>query len=284
MKRSLAFVEARRQKILATLNANPDCKVQELAQQYAVSALTIRRDLDALAQEGLLKRVYGGVTLTAPERHVQNLRERCKRALAARAAACIEEGDTLFINSSSTALLTLDYVKERRITTITNNGKAIHLNLDSRIKLVLTGGHIQFPKEALTGEFAMRNLEKVTAQKAIMGFSGVSLEGGLTTSNLDEVAINEMMLRRATDKIVVVVESCKLGRDSTFVSGELAQLSHLITDDQADPAFVEALNKRGIQVTLVAVAGDPSRQYPGSFCGKSRIFCRNCLPSVCGLR
>lgn len=83
------------------------------------------------------------------------------------------------------------------------------------------------------------------------------MEGGLTTSNLDEVAINEMMLRRATDKIVVVVEeSCKLGRDSTFVSGELAQLSHLITDDQADPAFVEALNKRGIQVTLVAVAGD----------------------------
>ena len=240
MKRSLAFVEARRQKILATLIANPDCKVQELAQQYAVSAVTIRRDLDALAQEG----------------HAQNLRERCKRALAARAAACIEEGDTLFINSSSTALLTLDYVKERRITTITNNGKAIHLNLDPRIKLVLTGGHIQFPKEALTGEFAMRNLEKVTAQKAIMGFSGVSLEGGLTTSNLDEVAINDMMLRRATDKIVVVVESCKLGRDSAFVSGELAQLSHLITDDQADPAFVEALNKRGIQVTLVAVAGD----------------------------
>jgi len=110
------------------------------------------------------------------------------------------------------------------------------------------------PVLALTGEFALRNLEKVTAQKAIMGFSGVSLQGGLTTSNVDEVAINEMMLRRATEKVLVVVESRKLGRDSTFVSGELAQISHLITDSDADPAFVEALDKRGIQVTLVEVA------------------------------
>ena len=254
MKRSMAFVEARRQKILETLAANPECKVQDLADAQNVSTLTIRRDLDALARRGFLTRFYGGAALAETVRRESPRQERCKHAIAARVAACIHEGDTIFINSSSTALLTLDYVKERRITTITNNGKAIHLDLDPRIKLILSGGHAQFPKEALTGEFALRNLEKVTAQKAIMGFSGVSLQGGLTTSNVDEVAINEMMLRRATEKVLVVVESRKLGRDSTFVSGELAQISHLITDSDADPAFVEALDKRGIQVTLVEVA------------------------------
>ena len=254
MKRSMAFVEARRQKILETLAANPECKVQDLADAQNVSTLTIRRDLDALARRGFLKRFYGGAALAETVRRESPRQERCKHAIAARAAACIHEGNTIFINSSSTALLTLDYVKERRITTITNNGKAIHLDLDPRIKLILSGGHAQFPKEALTGEFALRNLEKVTAQKAIMGFSGVSLQAGLTTSNVDEVAINEMMLRRATEKVLVVVESRKLGRDSTFVSGELAQISHLITDSDADPAFVEALDKRGIQVTLVEVA------------------------------
>ncbi|MDO4642853.1 MAG: DeoR/GlpR family DNA-binding transcription regulator [Cardiobacteriaceae bacterium] len=253
MKKSLAFVEARRRKILEKLALNPSCKVQELADLYAVSALTIRRDLDVLAQRGVLKRFYGGATL---EQHVQQentLQEVYKRAIAQRAAECIHEGDTLFINSSSTALQTLDYVKDKRITVITNNGKAIHRNLDPRIKLVLTGGHIQFPKEALTGEFAMQSLERVTAQKAVMGFSGVSLQGGLTTSNLDEVAINEMMLRRATEKVVVLVESRKLNYVSNFVSGNLDRVSHLITDTHADPTFVEALDKRGICVTLVQI-------------------------------
>lgn len=254
MKKSVAFVETRRQQILAALTQHPGLKVRDLAVRHGVSALTIRRDLDALAAQGVLNRTYGGAALTQADASAHdNAQEDGKRALAARAAACIREGDTIFINSSSTALLALDYVRERHITAITNNGKAIHQSLDPRIKLVLTGGHIQFPKEALTGEFALRNLEKVTAQKAVMGFSGVSLDGGLTTSNLDEVAINEMMLRRATEKVVVVVESRKLGHDSTFRSGELAAVSHLITDSGADAAFIAALNRRGIKVTLVGV-------------------------------
>jgi hypothetical protein len=254
MKKSVAFVKTRRQQIMTMLAQHPELKVRELATRHGVSALTIRRDLDALAAQGLLNRIYGGAALVSTDTIMHdNTQEQNKRALGARAAACIHEGDTLFINSSSTALLTLEYVRECHITAITNNGKAIHQNLDPRIKLVLTGGHIQFPKEALTGEFALRNLEKVTAQKAVMGFSGISLEGGLTTSNLDEVAINEMMLRRATEKVVVVVESHKLGHDSTFRSGELAAVSHLITDSGADTEFVTELGRRGIKVTLVDV-------------------------------
>lgn len=256
MKKSVAFVETRRQQILAALAQHPGLKVRDLAVRHGVSALTIRRDLDALAAQGLLNRTYGGAALTPADAIAHdNAQEDGKRALAARAAACIHEGDTVFINSSSTALLTLEYVRECHITAITNNGKASQQNLDPRIKLVLTGGHIQFPKEALTGEFALRNLEKVTAEKAVMGFSGVSLDGGLTSANLDEVAINEMMLRRTTGKVVVVVESRKLGHDSNFRSGELAQVSHLITDSGAGAEIIAELARRGIKVTLVDVAG-----------------------------
>ena len=112
-----------------------------------------------------------------------------------------------------------------------------------------------FPKEAADRRVRAAQSRKSDGAKGeLWASAGVSLQGGLTTSNVDEVAINEMMLRRATEKVLVVVESRKLGRDSTFVSGELAQISHLITDSDADPAFVEALDKRGIQVTLVEVA------------------------------
>ena len=68
MKRSMAFVEARRQKILETLAANPECKVQDLADAQNVSTLTIRRDLDALARRGFLKRFYGGAALARTAR------------------------------------------------------------------------------------------------------------------------------------------------------------------------------------------------------------------------
>lgn len=252
MKNNINIVNTRREKIINILKAKKSIKVTDLSEIFEVSPLTIRRDLDHLTKLGLVERFHGGANLVEEPVDKENMiLNQKKTAIAKKASEYINDNETIFINSSSTALLTLQYLKDKRVTVITNNGKALGLDIDSKISLVLTGGDIKFPKAALTGEFAVRNLSKVTANRSIIGVSGLSFEMGLTSFFLDEVAVNELMLTRVSEGSIVVADSSKLGLNQTFVSGQVSAISMLITDSDADRVFIEKLEKMGIQVILV---------------------------------
>ncbi|GMG95365.1 DeoR/GlpR family DNA-binding transcription regulator [Tepidimicrobium xylanilyticum] len=252
MKNNMNIVNSRREKIMNILKTERSIKVADLSEILEVSPLTIRRDLEYLAKLGLIERFHGGANLVEEPIDKENMiLSQKKNAIAKKAAEFINDNETIFINSSSTALLTLQHLKDKRVTVITNNGKALGLDIDSKISLVLTGGDIKFPKAALSGEFAISNLSKVTATRSIIGVSGLSFEMGLTSFYLDEVAVNQLMLTRVSEGAIVVTDSSKLGRNETFVSGEISTISMLITDRDADRAFVEKLEKMGIQVILV---------------------------------
>lgn len=251
MKVSTSIVDIRRKKIIDILKNEKSASVTALSKVFDVSPLTIRRDLDYLVKLGLIERFHGGAKIIEKPLDRENMiLEEKKNAIAKKAAEYISDDETIFINSSSTALLTLKYIKDKRVTVITNNGKALALDIDDKISLVLTGGNIRFPKEVLTGEFAINNLSKVTAAKSIIGVSGLCLEVGLTSPNLDELAVNELMLSRITGDAIVVADSSKLGVNNTFVSGAISDMSMLITDSDADRVFIEELENRGVRVIL----------------------------------
>lgn len=247
----MSIVDIRRQKIISMLKKEKSTSVSKLSKIFEVSPLTIRRDLNYLMELGLIERFHGGARIIEEPIDKENMIVKQKKnAIAKKAAEYINNDETIFINSSSTALLVLKYLKDKRVTVITNNGKALALDIDNKVSLVLTGGNIRFPKEALTGEFAVNNLSKVTATKSIIGISGLSFDMGLTSPNLDEVAINELMLSRVTEGAIIVAESSKLGLNNTFVSGAISDISMLITDSDADRIFIEKLEGMGIRVIL----------------------------------
>jgi len=254
MKNNRTFIENRRKKIIEALERHGSIKVEALSEELHASPLTIRRDLDQLEQLGLIERHYGGATLRE-KTSVQGLsgsdNTLHKHAIAQRAAQFVADGDTIFINSSSTALLMLKYITSKMVTVITNNGKTIFHDSRDDINIVLTGGELRTPKEAMVGEFALNNLNRVTAVKSFLGCSGLTSEEGFTTAAMHEVAINQLMLSRVTGKRYILADHTKIGRKHSFISGSPDQISCIITDTEADKTVLDSLAALGIEIIQV---------------------------------
>lgn len=254
MKRSRALVENRRNKVLVALKNNGFVKVGELAEELQVSPLTIRRDLQYLEDQKKLERFYGGATvierdsdLTMEEDEVNVYR----RKIAQYAATLVEDGDTIFINTSSTALQMIKYIKGKRVIVITNNGKAIYTEHSSDVSVILSGGELREIKEAMVGEFATNNISRVTAKKSFIGCTGLSVESGMTTETLSEVNINRLMLERVTGTSYILADHTKIGRNSSFVSCPTAGILNVITDEKASSEEVQGLRENEINVIQI---------------------------------
>lgn len=260
MKRSRALVENRRNKVLQALKSNGFVKVQELAEELQVSPLTIRRDLQYLEDEKKLERFYGGATVTERAQEFDMEQDEVKiyrERIAQYAASLVEDGDTIFINTSSTALQMIKYIKDKRVTVITNNGKAIYTEHSSKISVILSGGELREIKEAMVGEFAANNISKVTAKKSFIGCSGLSVESGMTTEILSEVNINQLMLQRVTDSSYILADHTKLGRNSSFVSCPTESILNIITDEKAPQEILEGFRENEIKITQISKDGQP---------------------------
>lgn len=254
MKNPMKIIETRRKEILKLLEENPSLNAQELSEHFKVSALTIRRDFQYLEDRNCIQRFYGGVHLVEGFRDKDKrdtLIERRKNLIAKKAAEFIENGDTIFINTSTTALLILKYLKGKKVNVITNNANAVYVQKDHNINVLLTGGELREPKESMVGEFAYNNLMRVSANKCFMGCSGISASAGMTTAVLAEVAINELMFRQCTGTSFVLAESSKVGHNHSFVSSALNKIDILITDDHANHEACESIHEKGVKVIKI---------------------------------
>jgi DeoR family transcriptional regulator, fructose operon transcriptional repressor len=256
MKRHKKLVDERRNQLLFELSISPNIKVDELAQRLRVSPLTVRRDLQFWEDKERISRHYGGATLIETFQqscNVNDIKELRKNAIAKKAAEFVDDGDTIFVNTSSTALLILKYIKHKRVNVITNNANAIFIQKDNLISVLLTGGELREPKESMVGEFAYNNLSRVSANKAFIGCSGISAQVGMTTAVLAEVAINEVMLRQCTGPRFVLADSTKVGHNHSFVSSSINKIDYLITDNAASEEYLVQLRDKNVKIIQVEV-------------------------------
>lgn len=252
MKREQACVESRRNRIIETIRANSEVRVDELAQVLGVSLITIRRDLQYLEDQKMLIRTYGGaVSVMAKDDNMDEV-QIYRKLIARFAAKFVTANDSLFINTSSNALQILDYISCENVTVITNNGKAICYEHPHGINVVLTGGELRHPKDAMVGDFALRNLKPIYAKKAFVGCSGISAENGMTTEIFNEVSINELMIDHATQDVFVLADHTKIGINSSFVSCPIKKIKYLITDEKAPKESLDLIREKKVQVYQVS--------------------------------
>jgi DeoR/GlpR family transcriptional regulator of sugar metabolism len=248
MRTKASVVNGRREKIFQIVNQAGFAKVNDKAERMMVSPLTIRRDLEALKKEKKIDRFYGGASLVKYEDGGEgNIFSSGytlnKLAIARYAAGLVEDGDTIFINTSSTALAILPCITARHVTVITNNVKAINQERPKDMILVFTGGELRIPKEAMVGDFAMNNLNRVTAAKCFLGCNGINAVEGVTTAVLQEATINNLMLTRVNGPRYILADKSKIGRRLNFIYGQLKDITSLITDTEAPDAVIEELRK-----------------------------------------
>ncbi|SHJ15470.1 transcriptional regulator, DeoR family [Clostridium cavendishii DSM 21758] len=250
------IVSNRRNDILSYLQEHKVAKTNELSELLSISPLTVRRDLQSLEEEGLVKRFYGGVSLIENPIVTSSISNPptvslTKKALAKYAASLVNDGDTIFINSSSTALLLLEYLDKKQVVVVTNNGNALKSKVGPNVELVLTGGELHGRKRSMVGDFATLILSMVTADKCFLGVSGISSDSGISTSVLKETLINKKMIERCNGPIYILADSSKVEKHHNFSSGDITDISHLITDDNVSNDQIAAFNSKNVEVITI---------------------------------
>lgn len=247
-----SFVAKRREEIVKLLKEDEEVAVADLAERFGTSPLTIRRDFDYLQEQGILLRSYGMARLTATYADASGSRRaQAKQSIARRAAEFIEDGDTVFINTSSTALAVIDFISAHGVTIVTNNGRVLGKTIPSNITVILTGGEVRVPKWSMTGDFTLDTIAQIKAPKSILGCSGISVQRGLTTIVAQEMRVNALMLEQSEQRIIVV-DSSKLGKDSSFRYGDVDQIDTLITDRAAPDDQIVSFRRSGVEEVLAA--------------------------------
>jgi len=253
-----SLLKARRQQtILDIARVDKQVTVTELSKRFAVSEITIRRDLRELRDAGVLQRTHGGAvvpTSVPPELPVlqRSSQERIyKEAIGRAAAALVQDGDSIFIGSGTTAQCLVPYLADRRDLTVITNALNIATDLASAtgITLVVTGGVLRVSELSLVGHLTSKSLQELRVDKVIVGMRTVSLEAGLTNDYLMEVVTDRAIIEMSPE-LIVLADHTKFGRVASAYIAPVERVAVLVTDWMTDDNTVERMRQMGIRVIV----------------------------------
>lgn len=222
------LTEERHKFILKKLAQEAIVKSQELMKELNCSESTIRRDLAALEQQGLLVRVHGGAKraykfeqeLAVTEKTLKNVQE--KKEIAALAASLVKDGDTIFLDAGTTTLYMIPFLKDKQVQIVTNAVQHASLLTDQHNKVVLIGGVLKATTKAVVGAIATEQLSQYRFTKSFLGINGIDLEYGLTTPDPEEAAVKKQAMANS-DNVYVLADKSKFNK-VTFV--QVGTLDH----------------------------------------------------------
>lgn len=248
----------RRNQIEKIITENKSVLVVELAKQFDVTTETIRGDLEKLEKQGVLIRTYGGATLAEPAEPEMNISERDvinyegKQRIGKTAAKLIKDGDTIFLDSSTSALHLARHIKSKvGITVITNAGKIVtELAGCDRIRVICVGGNLEPKNMSFVGRVANESIrENYFADKCFFSCRGLSESKGLADSNEYEADVKKAMLDHCNYS-VFLCDHKKIGRLGVPTLGGLDRVDCMITDRQLNEAWTERVNENEVKVII----------------------------------
>jgi DeoR family transcriptional regulator, aga operon transcriptional repressor len=250
--------EERRRAILDFLNRDGRVLVVDLARQFETSQVTIRKDLETLHEQGLLHRTHGGAlpsrdgALADPTlREKEKLHRREKLRIAEAAAAMVQEGHVVILDSGTTTTAIARALRNFHNLTIVTNAVNIASELvGADVEVILTGGTLRKNSFSLVGPIAEDMLRRLNADVLFLGVDGFDVHYGLTTPNLLEAKVNRVMVE-ISRKVIAVCDASKFGRRSLSQILPPNALDQVITDRSAPKSDIKALKELGVEVTLV---------------------------------
>lgn len=250
--------EARRQLIMEMLAERGAIQVEELALKYAVSKMTIHRDLDDLENEGLLRKVRGGATIEAGMQFESDFRFRerqdneAKERIASEALKLIEPGMTIIINDGSMAsVLGSMLITKRPLTVITNNAAIIDaLRNQNGIYLIALGGNYSPKFNGFFGLLTEQNLANLRADIAFLSSPAVT---GNNVFHMDgEVVRTKRAMLSAATKSCLMVNHSRFDHVALHLLANLEEFDWVIADQNPSESVVAGLKESGISLTVPA--------------------------------
>ena len=251
------FPEERRVEILKLINRDGRVAVTDLSQLFGVSEVTIRTDLQVLSEQSMLLRTHGGAViynrvpdLSLTLRRQQQVTE--KDRIGAASAALVNNGDAIFLDTSSTALALAQHLKQQRDITVLTNSLAIsQYFLDvPGVTVVMPGGIMQRDTVSLIGTEGLDFLSRFNIQKGFFGAHGINIPEGLTDVSAAEAEVKRQIIATCRE-VIAILDGTKWGRVGLASFARLEDLHCIITDTQAPVAQVDQVRALGIHVMLV---------------------------------
>ncbi len=248
----------RRQSLLDILRKQPGLRVSELAMALDVSEGTVRNDLNALEQQGLLTRVHGGAVLNQQDQFQNNSFIRryqqnaaAKLAIAREAAALVNDDASILLDASSTAhYFAKALSKHQRLRVMTNGFEvARELAQNTTNTVILIGGIVNNEPASVTGLLSEHIIEELHIQKAFLSCSGFSLERGMTEVHLAEAQLKRKVIE-SSQELFALVDSSKFGKEDLTSFARPEKISRLFTDQHLPSDWVERLKQAGIEFTI----------------------------------
>jgi DeoR/GlpR family transcriptional regulator of sugar metabolism len=251
----------RRARILERIERNGGASVSELAREYGVSPITVHRDLERLSRDGLVERVHGGARPAGASHEirvatdwVKRLRQASaqKEAIAARAAELVEDGSTIFVDSSTTCFALARHLERYppRALTLVTNSPAVALQLHAEpIHVVVTPGEVDQTLRMIGGRWAAEFLAELNIETAFVSAAGLTLDHGLTTTRRG-LADTLQAASGSAARTIGLIDSSKFGLSALLTIARAEELDAVVVDDGLPPETVEEYRGAGVNVLV----------------------------------
>lgn len=251
------IARARRQRVFEAIEEGGVVSVRDLARRFAVSGITITRDLQNLEQQGLVRRVHGGAisvrgaSYESPFTARETLLSAEKQRIARKAVELVRDGDSLILDVGTTTLEIARALKGKRNLTVlvSNLRAALELASQPAAQVIVVGGKLRMGELSMVGHLAEHTLRGFQVDKAFIGVGGITLEQGLTEFNVDEAGTKQAMLESARQRIVVA-DHTKFGKIMLTVVAPVTAAHTIVTGSEADASIVARLHQVGVDVIL----------------------------------
>jgi DeoR family transcriptional regulator, fructose operon transcriptional repressor len=245
-------------ELVELVRARGQMTVNELSSHFGVSGDTVRRDLDLLASQGLLKRTHGGAVAMDNLVHqdstfMQRMSSRVpeKRRIARAASQLISDGETLLINGGSTTRLFAAELSSRRNLTIVTNNFTVPTTLAAECvrDVYVLGGQYKGDAQVTIGPVGFVSAGSITVDSAVIGIGGITVQEGLTTTVLEEASVILGMINAAR-RTIVLADASKLGHSTFAQIAPLERIGILVTDEEPPSELAQALKEARVELII----------------------------------
>jgi len=250
-------IAERHKYILETLNKEGFVKVSDIAKDLDVTTVTVRKDLKLLEEKGLLYRTHGSASPVNPhmgDRTVtekEKIRIEEKRKIGLAASKLIIANDSIIVNSGSTICAFADQLKmDTPLMVVTASIKVTNILSEyENINIWQLGGLYRRSSMSVVSNYSIRFLEEIACSKLFLGVDGIDPFFGVTTSNLEEAALNKAMMNVAL-KTIVLCDSSKFGKRGFGKICDLDKIDTIITDSEISKSMKKHIEEQGVELII----------------------------------
>ena len=250
----------RRRLIAESIRSRGVVSVAEMADALGTTEITLRRDLRAMAKDGLLVRTHGGAVLPTALGHEPSYSEKARQAGAEKAAIArlaltmIQPGDSILLGPGTTTLaLARLLVNSPELTVVTNSLLVAQALMEApHVEVILTGGTLRRSIHALVGPAAEESVRSLRASQAFISGNGFTADRGLSTPS-PLVAATDRAVAAAAQQVVVLADYTKIGEETMCQTVPAARVHTLITDSRANSAELDGIRAAGVEVMVAEV-------------------------------